>query len=148
MFSIRTSIVAILVSLAALNASADPQTVRPNPSSFSWDLTRHLVLNCAVQPVRTREDGRFESLPARSICPAELSVDGNIARFEVQKKSYTAVLTESEDSDGGDLNDLVIMNSKGRTVAREQNILAFGDILVALAGSADELRQVREDSSL
>jgi hypothetical protein len=47
----------------------------------------------------------------------------------------TATIAESSESDGGDLDDLTIVNSKGQAVARKSNIASYGNVLGALTGN-------------
>ena len=48
-----------------------------------------------------------------------------------------AVITESAESDGGDLNDLIIYNLKGEILATKTNIAAFDSVIVAMAGDSN-----------
>lgn len=55
------------------------------------------------------------------------------ATFQLQGKSYDAVLSDSEDSDGGDLNDVIATSEDGACVLELRNVLGFGSLLQALS---------------
>ena len=85
---------------------------------------RGLVQHCAVQPARG---------PLESKC-TEVLVKGSQAQLQLNGEWYSANIVDSEDSDGGDLNNIFVQDQNGTQVAELHNALAFGDILLGLAG--------------
>lgn len=65
-------------------------------------------------------------------CDSIVFSNARSASFEIQGSSYKVELTDSELSDGGDLNDVLIDRDDGCTFEL-RNIPAFGDLLQALA---------------
>jgi hypothetical protein len=61
-------------------------------------------------------------------------LSSNEAQVLIAGEWLTATVTESLESDGGDLDDLLIVNSKGQAVARKSNIASYGSVLTALTG--------------
>lgn len=55
------------------------------------------------------------------------------ATFQLRGKSFDAVLSDSEDSDGGDLNDVTATSEDGVCVLELRNVLGFGSLLQALS---------------
>jgi hypothetical protein len=84
-----------------------------------WHEVHALVERCGVRTV-TEENGQTVNGYMRSDCP-ELEVSTNLARFYLGGEWYTATLTDSMDSDGGDLNDLVVLDQQGVKIGKEQN---------------------------
>jgi hypothetical protein len=93
-----------------------------------------LALQCTFRPVQFDAQGNREELPLRSQC-AELQVQGREARFSSSQGIVTLELTDSAESDGGDLNELIFRDRRGREITRLEKVLAFGDLLLALVGS-------------
>jgi hypothetical protein len=101
-----------------------------------------LALKCVVRPVVVDpRTGRGMYGQPRSTC-VELQVldtrhdPAAVARAVLWLDRYQvkAVLTMSELSDGGDLDHLFLYDAFDRLVAKRENIPAFGNILIALAG--------------
>ena len=111
-------------------------------TSFDWTSVKDLVADCAVQPVTKLANGRTKYLRVVSLCPDSLSVTGNLAQFSLHGIRYSAVLLDSPLADEGDLNTLIVRDPEGKIAAKAEHIPAFGDILLALAGSQDAFRQI------
>jgi hypothetical protein len=137
--SLSTLIAATLV-IFGVSAFASTEA----KATFSWEEARTLIKNCAVQPFKVLESGKTEFLPIRSFCPETVSVQGNEATLKIREKTYVVSLTESPFSDGGDLGDLTVTNVRGKIVATAKNLLAFGDVLLAVIGSETLLPQIEE----
>jgi hypothetical protein len=112
---------------------------------FSWESTQKLTLRCAVQPYSVTPGGRKILGALRSVCPAELKANSYRASFVIDGRAYVATLADSEQSDGGDLNDLTIEDADGRVVAQADMILAFGDVIFALSGADDRFQLVQDE---
>jgi hypothetical protein len=106
---------------AALALAGEPQQARQNQF---WEQVHGLMQRCTIQKTTG---------PLESNC-AEVQVKGSQARFQLGNEWYLADIVESAESDGGDLNDVTVLDQNGATVAQRTNTLAFGDILLALAG--------------
>ena len=109
------------------------------PDSF-WIGVRQLVVHCAVMPVK-RQGARKVAAPMVSVC-RELRVADGGAYFILGNSHYFAYLVESPDSDGGDLYHVRVINERRKVIAARDNVPAFGDVLLGLAGSPDGIREV------
>jgi len=131
----------IVVSLLAASlAHADVASVQESPDF--WKKLNSLVAQCAVKPY-TVVQGVKDYGPLRSLCQ-ELHANGTQATFVLEGEKFSARIEESADADGGDLDDLYVQNSEGSVIAQRQNVLAYGDILLGLAGGDVESNDVRE----
>ncbi|MGZ3806951.1 MAG: hypothetical protein ACXVCE_02600 [Bacteriovorax sp.] len=93
---------------------------------------------CAVQIVSVAYDTQNENvLGYKSVCNTLKILSAQEAQIFIDGKWLTAVISESAESDGGDLDDLTITNSKGQTLATKTNIAAYDSVLVAMAGDTD-----------
>jgi hypothetical protein len=125
-----TALLSLFVSHSAF-AGVD-EAASQNPF---WEKVHNLIQHCAVQPY-ILDNGKKVYGPLRSNC-VEVLVQGSQAQFNLDGVWYVASLTDSDDSDGGDLNDITVRkmsDTSGDVVAERHNALAFGDILVGLAG--------------
>ncbi len=93
-----------------------------------------LALQCSFRPVQFDAQGNREELPLRSHC-AELQVQGKEGRFSSSQGIVELELVDSVQSDGGDLNDLIFRDRRGREITRLENLLVYGDLLLALVGN-------------
>jgi hypothetical protein len=127
--------VSLLICAASGAARADA-SAQPTAADF-WERTAAFVKSCAVQPYVVGSDGRRSYGNIRSICP-ELVVRGTVARFVLDGVRYHARISDSELSDGGDLNDIAIRLDGGTLFAERSYVPAFGDVILALAGGDDD----------
>ena len=102
--------------------------------SFDWLGASDYIRHCSTQPYWTLPSGQKVYGPLKSICP-ELQVSERIAKFPFQGVNYIAILVDSRDADGGDLNDLQLFDSQGHLVGRVDEVLAFGDVLLTLSSN-------------
>jgi hypothetical protein len=107
-------------------------------SMLYWVRLREALKPWVIAPVQVKEDGRIRALPLESVSP-NLTVEPGIAEWSVGDTRFRASLTESGDSDGGDLWDLLIEEQKLESsiwvvTARAQAVPAFGDVLLGLFG--------------
>ena len=91
---------------------------------------------CAVQVVTTTEENE-NVISYKSICDGLKITAQNEAAIMIDGEWLKAVITESAESDGGDLNDLIIYNLKGEILATKTNIAAFDSVIVAMAGDSN-----------
>jgi hypothetical protein len=100
-----------------------------------WKSIHDYVINCAVQPYAVRENRKIFST-LRSTC-IDFRVYGTTAQFVLNGIKYRASLYESDASDDGDL-DFLIVESQDGTIHEEKDFIpSFGDIILALAGGDD-----------
>lgn len=140
----QLAVIAVL-SIASFSHSAEAASGR-GESTF-WKEVRKLVNRCAIQPVVVRENGRQVIEALESTC-SEIQVFDEGAELVLNGKKYFAYIRDSKFADYGDLNDVEVQDMHGSLVARRNNIPAFGDVLLALAGGDAEVNvpkmQVRE----
>jgi len=110
--------------------------------SFSWPSLQRLLKRCVVIPTGEVEPGYFQTTNWASTCPRELKVTNSTAWFHLNGTEYQATMTDSLYSDGGDLNDVIVRTLQGTEVGRRENVLAYGDILLALAGGDENFPRV------
>jgi len=131
--------VTYLASIAGL-LTLQPAFASPSTPTSVWPEASALVQRCASQTICIRQDGSRLASPLKSVCP-ELVIDGTTARFTLHGKTYVANITESEDSDGGDLNDLTLSDADGNFAENHHNVLGFDDVLLTLlGGNAERVR--------
>ena len=123
------------------------ESSRPTRLPFSWEQLRAFVQKCAVQPFARGTRGRKVLGTLRSVCP-ELSVYGAHARFTLHGETFKAEITESPFSDGGDLIDLKITNERGEVLAEAPTVLAYSDVILALALGNDDFAEIEDDTLL
>lgn len=132
----------------AITFSVTPmaQTAEATPQANARFLSevRDLVSRCAVQPY-TIQSGKKAYGRLESSCP-ELQVQGAEARFQFEGRWSVAKIVDSEDSDGGDLNDISIQDDHGNEVAQLKEVLAFGDILLGLSDGQVNLPESYEQT--
>ncbi len=94
---------------------------------------------CTVQVVSnpSASEENEKVLGYKSLCSTLIIVSPIEAQVFIEGEWLTANITESAESDGGDLDDLTIINSKGQTIATKTNIAAYDNVLVAMAGDSD-----------
>ena len=106
---------------------------------------QQLVRSCVVRPYRI-ENGKKVYGFLKSNC-VQVRTFGKAAEFALGKTPFIAILEESPDADGGDLDNIVIKNALGTPVASLTNVLAFGDILLGLAGADVELPELYDQTA-
>ena len=130
--------VVLAISFSTLNARAEVA-----PQDPFWSDLQELVVLCAEQPIERTPEGKEIALPLRSTCKQLIVTrDALNAHFVLEGEAFQANLVESEYSDGGDLYHLTIINNAGEEIATRTNFPAFGDILLALAGTHEGFRRV------
>lgn len=139
------------VTIVSASAHADrtiPAMTQPNP--IQPELLQSLALKaleCTHQPFAIKVSGNKSYGQVRSHC-SEVVISEDRAEISLDGRVFTLIVQENENSDGGDLNDLLIQfdAQKDTEVLVQQNILAFSDPIVALliaAGhSPDKLPEV------
>ena len=102
------------------------------------DDLRALAVRCSVIPYHVDARGNEIDQDPYSVCP-ELQVHGQNGMAILHGEKFALLLSDSEDSDGDDLNRLIIVDSKGNKIGIFDNVLAYGNILSALVGGHTEL---------
>jgi hypothetical protein len=140
--------IAILMALGPAQVQAQAGTLNPIESSgpareLLADLAA-LTLKCAVRPYSIDASGKKIYYPLESRCPELRPTSPRTALVYLERKTFYAELLESRDSDGGDLDDLFILDAYGHRVAMRHNVAAFDDILLALAGGHEQIPEIRK----
>lgn len=134
------SALAIAISCFGYSAFARPETTGKEIVNEMEDL----ALKCVVRPYTLSRDGSKVYSDLRNTCPQIQVIDQATAQVLVKGEQFRVVLKESEDSDGGDLDHILVYNLEGRLVAQQLNVLAFDNILMGLAGGKHEFQEVQE----
>jgi hypothetical protein len=93
---------------------------------------------CVVQIVSPVYESQNENvLGYKSLCGSLVIISPLEAQINIDGRWYQAVIKDSDESDGGDINDLSIMNSRGVVLATKTNIPAYDSVVVAMAGDND-----------
>ncbi len=93
---------------------------------------------CIVQIVSNASATENENvLGFKSLCSSLVILSPNEAKILIDGEWLNAAISESAESDGGDLDDLTIINTKGQILATKTNIAAYDSIIVAMAGESD-----------
>ena len=93
---------------------------------------------CTVQIVSVANETQNENVVGyKSLCNTLKILSDAEAKILIDGQWFSATITESAESDGGDLDDLTIADSKGLIVATKSNIAAYDNVLVAMAGDSD-----------
>ncbi len=104
-----------------------------------------MTIKCAIRPYSIGLNGKKTYSPLESRCPQLRITSSRTALIYLERQTYYAELLESRDSDGGDLDDLFILDSYGRRVAMRHNVAAFDDVLLSLAGGREqEIPEIRK----
>ena len=90
---------------------------------------------CVVQHIAVTSESQ-NTISFESVCDSLKIVSSTEAQIEIEGQWFTARITESAESDGGDLDDLTIFNSNGKVVATKTNIPSYDNIIVAMAGDS------------
>jgi len=106
-----------------------------------WNDLHTLVIKCAVRPY-DMDAGRKTSGKLTSVCD-DLTVSGDTAYFVLNGQQYKASIRDSENSDGGDFNDIEITSLDGTLREVRICVLSFGDVLLALAGGEDNFQETQ-----
>lgn len=113
---------------AGFNNFQSPETERAQASFFA--AVGKKAMTCLMaQPLRSRCMDFVLYSPAH----AQVLVSG---------QWYALVLTTSRDADAGDINDLVVYNSRGVVVAAKYNLPAFSNLYKAFSILAGKTKQI------
>lgn len=136
----HSSTVVALLALCSFQALAGPSNsldAGGKARELLQDLAA-LTIKCAIHPYSINSAGQKIYYPLQSRCPQLRITSASTALIYLERQTFYAELLESRDSDGGDLDDLFILDSYGRRVAMRHNVAAFDDILLSLAGGREE----------
>lgn len=110
-------------------------------TAFSKDLSSKKELlkdikeetkKCVVRSTTNGQDIGF-----KSVCNTLVIVSSDEAHLLIDGEWIAAKIKESPESDGGDLDDLVITDSKGKVLATKTNVPAYDNVIIAMAGDID-----------
>ena len=145
-FTVAPLALGILASLPLISvarAGVPPMTLTETQNLLAE--LKDLALRCVVQPVVRTAAGHKEYGPLKSVCSELQETRNGGAIIMIRGEKLRAVLIEADESDGGDLDHLIVTNSKGDVVAQRKNVLAFENVFIALAGGNQNFREVDQD---
>ena len=134
------TLLAMAFSLYGFAAQAHPETTG---KEIIEDMEA-LALKCVVHPYTLNREGEKVYSELRNTCPQIEVIDASTAQVLVKGEVFQVVLKESEDSDGGDLDHVLVYNLSGQMVAQKNNVLAFDNILIGLAGGKHDFQEVAQ----
>jgi hypothetical protein len=108
---------------------------------FSLANVRNQIRTCSVLPVTYRDNHVKVYHALVSSCPTVKVFEKGKARIKFEQFEFTAVMAESQDSDG-DFYDILITESNTHDSFRLNNVRAYGDVLLGLLGG--DLHGVKE----
>ena len=130
---IKSSITSLVLLLSSQLWALDPI----DQKELLQDI-KHQTKLCVVQFIsNATKDENEKVLGFKSICKSLKIISPYSAQILIDKKWLYANISESTESDGGDLDDLAITNTDGVTIATKTNIPAYDSVLVAMAGDSD-----------
>lgn len=93
---------------------------------------------CAVQVVgNTPENDNGTVIGFKSVCSSLVITSTSEAHILIDGEWIVAKIKESKESDGGDLDDLFILNAKNQVIATKTNVPSYDNVIVAMAGDSD-----------
>lgn len=99
-------------------------------------LQKHVAECVEKNATSVSEDGK--SIGFRVKCQDVRLLSANQMLVKYGGQIYSIILSESAESDGGDLNDLRIYDSRSNLVVSKDNVLAFNNVVAALVGFRNE----------
>ncbi len=106
-----------------------------------------LALKCIVHNYSVSNEGSKLFTSFMNTCPQIKIQDKATALVYLKNETFTIVLRESENSDGGDLNHVLVYNSDRQMVAQRLNVLAFDNIFLGLSGGRSDFAEMNESSN-
>lgn len=91
---------------------------------------------CAVQTGDASNNDK-ESIGFTSTCANLRIISKSEAQIFIDGDWLQATISESAESDGGDLDDLLITDSKGKVLARKLNVPAYDNVIFAMVGATE-----------
>jgi hypothetical protein len=126
----------IVIMSCVISVSAFSEDLSPKKELLSD--VKHETKKCAVQIVNpTNENGSNSVLGFKSVCDTLVISSTSEAQILIDGEWLTAKISESKEADGGDLDDLFIVNKNGKILATKTNIPAYDSIIVAMAGDSN-----------
>jgi hypothetical protein len=92
------------------------------------------VQKCAVPLVQNTNEV-MTVIGYKSKCSTLQVISKESAKIFIDGQWYSAKIAESKESDGGDLDDLFIFDSKGTLVAKRINVPAYDNVVLAMGRS-------------
>lgn len=93
------------------------------------------ALKCITQQVSLTNQTE-EVTAYKSSCTTIRLLTPTTAQVFIDNEWFSLEIKESELSDGGDLDDLFVYNSKNQLVATRENVAAYDSIVMAMAPGA------------
>ena len=89
---------------------------------------------CAVHITTNDTETNTSVVGYKSNCNTLVIISNSEAHLLIDDEWIIAKIKESAESDGGDLDDLVITDLKGKILATKTNVPAYDYVIVAMAG--------------
>ena len=123
------SMVAVSIqSHSALAASNSPNNI---VTQHLASIVNHVTL-CSLAPYTVKEDGVKVMHELQSQCSDVKVISRGVAKFKVEGYVFKASIVESDQSDGGDLDDVTIQEVKSGDHYTIEGVLAFDDVLLGV----------------
>ncbi len=106
-----------------------------------------LAIKCVVRTYSVNGDGKKVYTTLKNVCSQIVVSDPATAHVQLDNETFVVVIRESDDSDGGDLNNVLVYNANGQLVAQKLNVVAFDNILMGLSGGKLNFSEVEEASN-
>ena len=90
---------------------------------------------CSVKITTDDVEANTNVIGYKSTCNTLVIVSNSEARLLIDGEWIIAKIKESAESDGGDLDDLIITDLKGKVLATKTNVPAYDYVIVAMAGN-------------
>ena len=133
--------VLLAVSFGGLTASASMTTGKKIVQDIQT-----LALKCVVHPFSIQE-GKKVYAPLKNTCSQIVVLDEKTAHVTVDNETFEVVIHESEDSDGGDLDHVLVYNQEGQLVGQKLNVVAFDNVLLGMLGGRSDFPEIEEGSN-
>lgn len=110
--------------------------------ALTTDVKKELLLDikeetkkCAIEVVALSRESK-EVFGYETHCDTLKLISSTEAQVFVDGSWFSVHITESPESDGGDLDDMFVYNEKNELVARKSNVAAYENVVRAMAGDA------------
>ena len=97
---------------------------------------------CVIQLISTNNKDK-DVIGYESTCPSLVILTNQKAQILIDNELFSIEVKESDKSDGGDLDDMFIYNSKSHLVAIKENVAAYDSVIMAMAPGVDFKQRVK-----
>ena len=97
---------------------------------------------CVIQFISINNKDK-DVIGYESTCPSLVILNNQKARILIDNELFSVEVKESDKSDGGDLDDMFIYNSKHQLVAFRADVAAYDSVIMAMAPGVDFRKKVK-----